>query len=64
MVRLLAASCLILTAVTGFLAPSAYAETPEEVLATIKNSASATPGFQGFSAARGETFYKNKHGGD
>jgi len=62
MVRLLVASCLLLTAVSGLLAQSAFAETPEQVLAQIKDSASATPGFQGFSATRGETFYKTKHG--
>lgn len=45
-------------------AQSAFAETPEGVLATLKSEASATPGFQGFSAARGETFFKAKHGGD
>ncbi|MFZ5524230.1 MAG: DUF1924 domain-containing protein [Pseudomonadota bacterium] len=64
MVRLLVASCLLLIAVSGLMAQSAIAETPEEVLAAIKDSASGMPGFQGFSAARGETFYKNKHGGD
>jgi len=41
-----------------------HAETPESVLASIKNEASGTPGFQGFSAARGETFYKAKQGGE
>jgi len=51
-------------AVFGLSAQPAFAETPDEVLAAIKNSAAATPGFQGFSAARGETFYKSKHGSD
>ena len=37
-----------------------YAETPVEVLAEIKSEASATPGFQGFSAARGESFFEDK----
>jgi len=40
------------------------AETPEGVLASLKNDASGTAGFQGFSAARGETFFKAKHGGE
>jgi hypothetical protein len=53
-----------MTAVFGALAQPACAETPEQVLAAIKESALGTPGFQGFSAARGETFYKNKHGSD
>jgi len=54
----------LLAATSGLLAQPALAETPEGVLATIKATASATPDFQGFSAARGETFYKSKHGGD
>jgi len=40
------------------------AETPESVLASIKSEASGTPGFKGFSAERGEAFYKSKHGGE
>ena len=42
------------------LASTAFAETPSDVLAEIKIEASATPGFQGFSAAHGESFYRNK----
>lgn len=45
-------------------AQSVFAETPESVLATLKSEASGAPGFQGFSAARGETFFKTKHGGE
>lgn len=45
-------------------AQSALAETPESVLAALKSEASASPGFQGFSAERGQTFFKIKHGGD
>lgn len=45
-------------------AQPALAETPESVLASLKSEASGTPGFQGFSAASGETFFKAKHGGD
>jgi hypothetical protein len=41
-------------------ANSAFAETPAEVLEAIKVEASATPGFQGFSAERGKAFYRNK----
>lgn len=41
-----------------------FAETPETVLASLKNDASPTPGFQDFSAARGEIFFKAKHGGE
>jgi len=47
---------------TAVLAPSpAYAVTPLEVLAAIKTEAAGTPGFEGFSAARGESFFKTKH---
>ena len=45
-------------------AQPALAETPEGVLASLKSEASGTAGFQGFSAARGETFFKSKHGGE
>ena len=52
--------------VTGLLlaAPVAFAETPESVLASFKGDASGAPGFQGFSAARGETFFKTRQGGE
>lgn len=46
------------------LVSSAFAETPAEILAGIKAEAATTAGFQGFSAARGETFFKAKHGGE
>lgn len=46
------------------LMPAAYAETPESVLAALKSEAAATAGFAGFSAAKGEAFFKAKHGGD
>lgn len=58
MLRLFFALCLMVAA------QWAFAETPESVLATLKSEASGTPGFQGFSAARGETFFKTKHGGE
>lgn len=53
-----------LMAITGFAAQPAFAETPSEVLVAIQKEASGTPGSQGFSAARGETFFKTKHGGE
>jgi hypothetical protein len=55
---------LSLVVATTLIAPSAQAETPTEILTMIKSEASATPGFQGFSAARGETFFHAKHGGE
>ncbi len=51
-------------AVAGLAAQPALAETPSQVLASIQNEAKSTPGFQGFSAARGESFFKTKHGKD
>lgn len=44
--------------------PTAQAETPAEILALIKAEAATKPGFQGFSAANGETFFHAKHGGE
>lgn len=43
---------------------SAFAETPAQILATIKTDAAKIAGFQDFSAARGEKFFKDKHGGE
>jgi len=45
-------------------AQSAFAETPESVLASIKSEASGAPGFQGFFSSARETFFKAKHGGE
>jgi hypothetical protein len=45
-------------------AQPALAETPNEILASIQKEASGTPGFQGFSPARGESFFKAKHGNE
>ena len=49
-------------AVLGLAAQPAVAGTPDEVLASIKTAAAGTQNFQGFSAARGEQFFKVKHG--
>ncbi len=51
-------------AATTFGSQLAHAETPAEILATFKTEAASTAGFQGFNAARGETFFKSKHGGE
>ena len=53
-----------LMAVAGLAAQPAFAEAPNEILASIQKEAAGTPGFQGFSAARGESFFKAKHGGE
>ncbi len=46
-------------------APMALAQTPEQTLAGLKQAATeANPGFQGFSATRGEQFFKSTHGND
>jgi len=43
----------------------AFAETPIDVLAALQIEATkSTPGFQGFSATRGEKFFKTKHGNE
>lgn len=55
---------LALASILTVTAQSAHAETPEQILAAFKTEAAATPGFQGFSAAHGETFFKAKHGGE
>jgi hypothetical protein len=43
----------------------AHAETPQSFLEEYRQAAKAqNPGFKGFSVTAGESFYKNKHGGD
>jgi len=46
------------------LAATAQAQTPQQTLDGFKQSAAETTGFQGFSAARGEQFFKSTHGND
>ncbi|HEU0234788.1 MAG TPA: DUF1924 domain-containing protein [Gallionella sp.] len=55
---------LVFVAVAGLAAQPAFAETPNEILASIQKEAAGAPGFKGFSAARGESFFKAKHGGE
>lgn len=64
MFRLFYTAGLILMTIAGLAAKPAFAETPSEVLASIQKEAAVTPGFQGFSAARGESFFKTKHGNE
>jgi hypothetical protein len=64
MFRLFYASGLALMVIAGLAAQPAFAETPNEILASIQKEAAGTPGFQGFSAARGESFFKVKHGNE
>jgi len=63
MLRIYCVSALLLAA--GLSAQPAYAESPNDVLAALQSEATkSTPNFQGFSAARGETFFKVKHGNE
>jgi uncharacterized membrane protein len=63
MLRVLLPS-IVIVVTCSLAANTAFAESPAEVLAEIKADASATPGFQGFSAAHGEVFFKTKHSHD
>ena len=51
---------IVFVGTVGFLAPSAHAETPKDFLNSFQKEASG----QAFSASRGETFFKTKHGSD
>lgn len=64
MKHLIRKSALGLLVATAILAQPALAQTPEQTLAGLKQAAQGTPGFQGFSAARGAQFFKSTHGGD
>jgi Domain of unknown function (DUF1924) len=58
------ASVLALIAACGFSSQAVFAETPRELLISLQMEATSTPGFQGFSSARGETFFKTRHGNE
>ena len=64
MFHLFCASGLALVAVAGLAAQPAFAETPNEIQASIQQEAAGTPGLQEFSATRGESFFKTKHAND
>ena len=56
---------LLLTASLGLPGLTASAATPAEIQASFEAAARAgTPGFSGFSAARGLQFFSAKHGND
>ena len=58
-------SVLVLAAAAGLMSQPVLAETPEEILSALKSDAKeVAPSFQGFSAARGESFFKQKHGNE
>lgn len=55
----------VIMGVLLFSALAARAETPQNFLEEYRLAAKTqNPAFKGFSAAAGEHFYKNKHGGD
>lgn len=57
------ASIFVLSA--GLMSQAVWAETPVEILSSIKSEAlAADPAFQGFSALRGEKFFRQKHGNE
>lgn len=58
-------SILAILAVAGLMSQPVLAETPNEILNTLKNEAQASDSsFQGFSASRGEKFFAQKQGGE
>ena len=61
MLRVFFAFAFMLITIAGLALQPAFAETPIEVLAALKAEASGMPGFQEFSAERGEKFFKTKH---
>jgi mono/diheme cytochrome c family protein len=62
--KLHATAAALLVTVAGLAAQAAHAESPNEVLQGFHQEASATPGFQGFSARRGEALFNTRHGND
>lgn len=57
--------CGLLFIAASLVAAPTFAETPDQVLAELQaEAAKSTPNFQGFSAQRGEQFFKQKHGSD
>lgn len=64
MLRIIYTSALALVAAAGLAAQPALAETPSEMLQTLQQEAATAPGFQGFSSARGESFFNSRHGNE
>lgn len=64
MLRIIYTSALALVAAAGLAAQPALAETHGEVLQTLQKEAATAPAFQGFSSARGESFFKSRHGNE
>ena len=65
MFRVIHVAILVFVAVAGLMSLNASAQTPNDILATIKIDAKgADAAFQGFSAERGASFFKQKHGNE
>ncbi|HEX5364657.1 MAG TPA: DUF1924 domain-containing protein [Gallionella sp.] len=65
MLRKFIVSNLAMAAITVLMAQPVLAETPDEMLTLIKKEArTGDASFQGFSASRGEKFFKQKQGGE
>ena len=65
MFRVIHVCVLVFVAVAGLMSLSASAETTDSILAAIKTEArNSNPAFQGFSAERGERFFKQTHGNE
>ena len=65
MIRVFHIVVLAFVAIAGMTSLSAQAQTTDEILAKFKKDAKADmPTFSGFSPARGEQFFKQKHGNE
>ncbi len=64
MLRIIHIFILVFVAVAGLMSLSASAQTPEAALAAIRDEARKSGSFQGFSADRGERFFKQTHGNE
>lgn len=65
MLRVIHVLVLVFVAVAGLTSLSASAATPDSVLGSVNSEAkNADPAFKGFSAERGERFFKQTHGNE
>lgn len=65
MFRVIHVLILVFAVAAGLMSLTASAQTPDEILSAIKTEAkNSSPAFQGFSAERGERFFKQTHGNE
>lgn len=65
MFRVIHVFVLLFVAIAGLASLTALAQTPDDALAAIKNETrNSNPSFKGFSAERGERFFKQTHGNE